>query len=54
MSAWVAIGEYVLFICNSRKLWEGTREDIIHSGVQELDDFVFANKMMRKFRQMSQ
>ena len=54
MNSVMEIGEYVLFICNSRKLWEGTKDDIIHSGVQELDDFVFANKMMRKFRQMSQ
>ena len=54
MNSVMEIGEYVLFICNSRKLWEGTREDIIHSGVEELDNFVFANKMMRKFQQMSQ
>lgn len=53
MNSVMEIGDYVLFICNSHKLWEGTKEDIIHSGVQELDDFVFANNMMRKFRQMS-
>lgn len=53
MNSVMEIGEYVLFICNSRKLWEGSNEDIIHSGVKELDDFVFANNMMRKFRDMS-
>ena len=53
MNSVMEIGEYVLFICNSHKLWEGTNKDIIHSGVKELDDFVFANNMMRKFREMS-
>jgi phospholipid/cholesterol/gamma-HCH transport system ATP-binding protein len=53
MNSVMEIGEYILFICNSQKLWEGNNQDIIHSGVQELDDFVFANNMMRKFREMS-
>lgn len=50
MNSVMEIGEYILFLCNSNKLWEGNSEDIMHSGVQELDEFVFANKMMRKFR----
>lgn len=53
MNSVMEIGEYIMFICNSNKLWEGTNADITHSGVQELDDFVFANKMMRKFKAMS-
>ncbi len=53
MNSVMEIGEYVMFICNSYKLWEGNNQDIIHSGVQELDDFVFANNMMRRFRELS-
>ena len=53
MNSVMEIGEYIMFIANSRKLWEGTNKDIVHSGVEELDDFVFANKMMRKFKAMS-
>ena len=53
MNSVMEIGESVMFICNSRKLWEGNNQDIIHSGVQELDDFVFANNMMRKFKELS-
>ena len=52
MNSVMEIGEYILFICNSRKLWEGSNQDIIHSGVKELDDFVFANNMMRRFKEM--
>ena len=54
MNSVMEIGEYVLFICNSHKLWEGSNQDIIHSGVEELDNFVFANRMARKFKEMSQ
>lgn len=52
MNSVMEIGEYILFISNTHKLWEGSNNDIIHSGVQELDDFVFANKMMRKIKSM--
>lgn len=50
MNSVMEIGDYIIFICNSRKLWEGSNEEIMHSGIEELDDFVFANKMMRKFK----
>ena len=50
MNSVMEIGEYIMFLSNSRKLWEGNSDEIMHSGVQELDEFVFANKMMRKFR----
>lgn len=52
MNSVMEIGEYILFISNSHKLWEGSNNDIIHSGVEELDNFVFANKMMRKIKSM--
>ncbi|OEK05291.1 ABC transporter ATP-binding protein [Roseivirga misakiensis] len=53
MNSVMEIGEYILFISDKKKLWEGSNEDIMHSGVEALDDFVFANKMMRRFKGMS-
>lgn len=50
MNSVMGIGERILFIYKGRKLWEGTKDDITHSGVQELDDFVFANKVMSHLR----
>jgi phospholipid/cholesterol/gamma-HCH transport system ATP-binding protein len=50
MNSVMEIGEYIMFLSNSHKLWEGNSDDIMHSGVKDLDEFVFANKMMRKFR----
>lgn len=46
MNSVMGIGERILFIYKGQKLWEGTKDSITHSGVKELDDFVFANKVM--------
>lgn len=46
MNSVLGIGEKIMFIYQGYKLWEGTKNDITHSGVKELDDFVFANKAM--------
>lgn len=50
MNSVMGIGEKILFIYKGRKLWEGTKNDITHSSVKELDDFVFANKVMNSLR----
>jgi phospholipid/cholesterol/gamma-HCH transport system ATP-binding protein len=50
MNSVMEIGQYIMFLCDSKKIWEGNSDDIMQSGIQELDEFVFANKMMRKFR----
>jgi phospholipid/cholesterol/gamma-HCH transport system ATP-binding protein len=50
MNSVMGIGERILFIYKGQKLWEGTKDNITHSGVKELDDFVFANKVMNSLR----
>jgi phospholipid/cholesterol/gamma-HCH transport system ATP-binding protein len=50
MNSVVGIGENIMFIYKGKKLWEGSNKDITHSGVKELDDFVFANKVMMSMR----
>lgn len=50
MNSVMGIGENIMFIYKGEKLWEGTKNDVIHSGVKELDDFVFANKIMITMR----
>jgi phospholipid/cholesterol/gamma-HCH transport system ATP-binding protein len=54
MNSVMGIGEKILFIYKGRNLWEGNRTEITHSGVQELDDFVFANKVMSTLRRKSE
>jgi phospholipid/cholesterol/gamma-HCH transport system ATP-binding protein len=50
MNSVMEIGDYIMFIYEGRKLWEGNKEHIMDSEVDELNDFVFANKMMRKLK----
>lgn len=50
MNSVMGIGEKILFIYKGQKLWEGTKNDITHSGIKELDDFVFANIVMNSLR----
>lgn len=52
MNSVMEIGEYIMFISNTKKLWEGNSDEIMQSGIKELDDFVFANKMMRRFKSL--
>lgn len=51
MNSVMGIGEHIMFLYKGNKLWEGTKNDITHSGVKELDDFVFANKVMNSLRE---
>jgi phospholipid/cholesterol/gamma-HCH transport system ATP-binding protein len=50
MNSVMGIGDRILFLYTGEKLWEGTKDDITHSGVKELDDFVFANTVMNNLR----
>lgn len=50
MNSVIEIGEKVMFLYKGEKLWDGSKDTITESGVKELDDFVFANRMMKKFR----
>ena len=50
MNSVMGIGEYVVFIYNGEKYWDGTSDDIFGSDNKELNDFVFAAKFFNKIR----
>jgi phospholipid/cholesterol/gamma-HCH transport system ATP-binding protein len=50
MNSVMGIGEKVMFLYKGSKLWEGSNKNIVNSGVKELDDFVFSNKVMRSMK----
>jgi phospholipid/cholesterol/gamma-HCH transport system ATP-binding protein len=50
MNSMIEIGEHIIFIHKGKKMWEGSNETIIETECQELQDFIFANKLMRKFK----
>jgi phospholipid/cholesterol/gamma-HCH transport system ATP-binding protein len=50
MNSVMGIGEKIMFLYKGEKKWEGSNEAIMNSGVKELDDFVFTNKVMRSLK----
>jgi len=47
MNSVMGIGDYILFLYNGLKTWEGSNKEIAHSDVKELNDFVFASPFMK-------
>ena len=50
MNSVMEIGDNIIFIYKGEKLWEGNNETIFSCGVSQLEDFIFANNLMRTVR----
>jgi phospholipid/cholesterol/gamma-HCH transport system ATP-binding protein len=50
MNSVMEIGEYIMFMHQGEKKWEGSNDTIFDSHVKELNEFLFSNKLMRKFK----
>jgi phospholipid/cholesterol/gamma-HCH transport system ATP-binding protein len=50
MNSVMEMGDNVMFLHQGYKVWEGNNVTILQSDVKELNDFVFANKLMMKVR----
>ncbi len=50
MNSVIEIGEYIMFLHNGKKLWEGDNKKILKSKIKELNSFIFSNKLMKKIR----
>ncbi|WP_038028854.1 ABC transporter ATP-binding protein [Thermonema rossianum] len=50
MNSVLEIGDYIMFLYRGHKLWEGNKETIIDAEVPELQEFVFANKILRSMK----
>lgn len=50
MNSVMEIGEKVVFIYKGEKWWEGTKDDILYTENKELNDFVFASSIAKKFK----
>ena len=53
MNSVMEIGEYVMFMYEGRKIWEGSKNNIMEAVEEELNDFIFANKMMQIVKEKS-
>jgi phospholipid/cholesterol/gamma-HCH transport system ATP-binding protein len=50
MNSVMGIGEHIIYLANGKKLWEGNSENILHSGQEDVEDFIFASKFMKKLK----
>jgi len=50
MNSVIEIGDNIHFLHNGRVAWCGDRSEILNSGVEVLDSFVYASDLMRDIR----
>ena len=50
MNSVMNIGENIIFINQGEKAWEGTKDEIMHTHNNDLNDFVFASDLFKKVR----
>jgi len=50
MNSVLEIGENIMFMYKGDKVWEGDRSDILDTEVKSLQDFLFANKLIRDLK----
>jgi phospholipid/cholesterol/gamma-HCH transport system ATP-binding protein len=48
MNSVLEIGDNIIFLYQGHKLWEGKKDDITHTDVAELKEFLFSNKLLRE------
>lgn len=50
MNSVMGIGEHILFIYQGMKEWEGTKDDVMNSENELLNNFIFASDLFRKVK----
>lgn len=50
MNSVIEIGDHIIFIYEGNKWWEGTKEDILRTDNQEINDFVYAAQFMKQLK----
>ncbi|RYE56122.1 MAG: ABC transporter ATP-binding protein [Sphingobacteriales bacterium] len=47
MNSVMGIGDYIIFLYEGKKFWEGSNKEISKTDIDELNDFVFASRFMK-------
>ena len=48
MNSVIEIGENIIFLKEGYKIWQGTNKEILNSGNDEVEDFVYSSELLRK------
>ena len=52
MNSVMGIGEKIIYIYEGTKEWEGTKDEVLTSTNQKLNDFIFASDLFRKVKEV--
>lgn len=50
MNSVMEIGDHIIYIKFGKKAWEGTREDILNTDNEDINDFVYSSELFRKIK----
>lgn len=50
MNSVLEIGEHVIFMYKGEKIWDGSKNNILDTEAKPLQDFLFANKLIREMK----
>ena len=50
MNSVMEIGDYILYLYKGQRLWQGSNKEILDTDVPELQEFVYANKLMESVK----
>lgn len=52
MNSVIDIGEKIIFICNSKLEWAGTKDDVLTATNKEFNNFIFSSDLLKKVKKM--
>ena len=54
MNSVMEIGDYIIYMYEGRKLWEGSKDEILDTTIPELKKFIYSNKLVQALRDMEE
>jgi len=51
MNSVMETGDYIMYLYEGQKLWEGSNKEILDADVKELQEFVYSNKLMEAVKE---
>jgi phospholipid/cholesterol/gamma-HCH transport system ATP-binding protein len=52
MNSVINIGEKIVFICNTKLEWTGTKDDVLTADNKEFNNFIYSSDLLKKVRDM--
>ena len=50
MNSVMGIGDHIIFLADGKKSWEGTKDEILHTDNDRLNEFLFSSDLLKKVK----